>query len=364
MTHLNELDTPALVIDVDSMERNLQRTASYAREHGLRLRPHTKTHKIPALGRRQIELGAAGLSVAKTTEGEVMLASGTPDLLLAYPVLGEAKLARLIQLARQVEVTVALDDLTVAQAIGGAAARAGVEIGILVEADLGLHRMGVAPGPELLTLIQAIGRLPGLRWRGVAFYPGHIKSHAAESQPALDRLRAQVPELIDGLSRAGAEPEIVSGGSTPLLWDSHTIPGLNEIRPGTYIFNDRNTLLSGACNRADCAATIVCTVVSVQGDRMMIDGGSKTFSSDRSSADGDALFGEIEGDAGARFHKMNEEHGYVDLSRAERSYRPGDRVRVLMNHVCTAMNLHERVWAVRGDEVFDAWTVAGRGKLQ
>ncbi len=362
--HLNELDTPALVIDVDAMERNLHRAASYARQHGLRLRPHTKTHKIPALGKRQLELGAAGLSVAKTTEGEVMLASGTQDLLIAYPVLGEAKLTRLVQLARQVQVTVALDDLNVAQGIGAAAERGGVEIGALVEADLGLHRMGAAPGPNLLALIQAIQKLPGLRWRGVAFYPGHIKNNASEGRLALERLRTQVPEMIAALTRAGAEPEIVSGGSTPLLWDSHTIPGMNEIRPGTYIFNDRNTLLGGACGRADCAATMLCTVVSVQGDRMMIDGGSKTFSSDRSSADGDTLFGDIEGDAGARFHKMNEEHGYVDLSRAGRNYRPGDRVTVLMNHVCTAMNLHERVWAVRGDEVIEPWTVAGRGKLQ
>jgi len=364
VTHLNSLDTPALVIDVDAMERNLQRAARYAHEHGLRLRPHTKTHKIPALGRRQIELGAAGLSVAKTTEAEVMLASGTPDLLIAYPVLGEAKLARLVRLASQAPVTVALDDAGVAEAISAAATAAGVEIGILAEVDLGLHRMGVGPGPQLLALIEAVRALPGLRWRGVTFYPGHIKDHAVESQPALERLRGQVPEMVAALARAGAEPEIVSGGSTPLLWDSHTIPGVNEIRPGTYIFNDRNTLLGGACGRADCAATMLCTVVSVQGGRMMIDGGSKTFSSDRSSATEDALYGEIEGDTGARFHKMNEEHGYVDLSQAARTYRTGDRVRVLMNHVCTAVNLHERVWAVRGDEVLEAWTVAGRGKLQ
>lgn len=364
MTQLNQLDTPALVIDVDAMERNLERTARYAREYGLRLRPHTKTHKIPALGKRQIQLGAAGLSVAKTTEGEVMLESGTPDLLLAYPVLGEAKLARLVHLAQQVQVTVALDDLTVAQCISAAAARSGVEVGILTETDVGLHRVGVATGQELLSLIQAIQALPGLRWRGVAFYPGHIKDHSTGSQPALERLRTQVPELLARLAGDGLEAEIVSGGSTPLLWDSHTIPGVNEIRPGTYIFNDRNTLLGGTCTRADCAATMLCTVVSVQGDRMMIDGGSKTFSSDRSSSDGDVLFGDIEGDAGARFHKMNEEHGYVDLSHAEKSYRPGDRVRVLMNHVCTAVNLHERVWAVRGEQVLDEWIVAGRGKLQ
>jgi D-serine deaminase-like pyridoxal phosphate-dependent protein len=361
---ITSLDTPALVIDVDAMERNLNRAARYAQQHGLRLRPHTKTHKIPALGRRQIELGAAGLSVAKTTEGEVMLASGTPDLLIAYPVLGEAKLARLVRLARQTQVSVALDDPSVAQGISAAASRAGVEIGILVEADLGMHRMGVVPGPQLVSVIQAIRVLPNLRWRGVAFYPGHIKDHAAESQTALLRLRTQVPEMVDALTRAGIAPEIVSGGSTPLLWDSHTISGVNEIRPGTYIFNDRNTLLSGACARSDCAATILCTVVSVQGERMMIDGGSKTFSSDGSASAEDTLYGAIEGDAGARFHKMNEEHGYVDLSRAERTYRPGDRVRVLMNHVCAAINLHEQVWAVRGDEVIESWAVAGRGKLQ
>jgi D-serine deaminase-like pyridoxal phosphate-dependent protein len=364
VSRIQDLDTPALVIDVEPMERNLARAAEYARRHGLRLRPHSKTHKIPALGRRQIELGAAGLTVAKTTEGEVMLASGTSDLLIAYPVVGEAKLARLTGLARRVQVTVALDDARVAGLISAAAARAGVEIGILTEADLGLERVGVPPGPALLELVKNVLALPALRWRGVAFYPGHIKDHGAESLGALERLREAVATMLDGLKKEGLEPEIVSGGSTPLLWDSHTIAGMNEIRPGTYIFNDRNTLLSGACERADCAATVVCAVVSAQDGRMMIDGGSKTFSSDRASGDGDVLYGAIDGDAGARFHKMNEEHGYIDLTRAARNYRPGDRVRVLMNHVCTAMNLHEQVWAVRGEEVVTSWKVEARGKLQ
>ena len=364
MSRIQDLDTPALVIDVETMERNLARAAAYAQRHGLRLRPHTKTHKIPALGRRQIELGAAGLTVAKTTEGEVMLASGTPDLLIAYPVVGAAKLARLIELARRVQVTVALDDARVAALISAAAARADVEIGILAEADLGLLRVGVTPGPALVDLVKNVLALPALRWRGVAFYPGHIKDHAAESLGALERLRHAVPAMLDALKKEGLDPEIVSGGSTPLLWDSHTIAGVNEIRPGTYIFNDRNTVLSGACGRADCAATVVCTVVSAQDGRMMIDGGSKTFSSDRASDGGDVLYGAIDGDAGARFHKMNEEHGYIDLARAERNYRPGDRVRVLMNHVCTAMNLHEQVWAVRGEEVVASWKVEARGKLQ
>jgi D-serine deaminase-like pyridoxal phosphate-dependent protein len=362
--HISELDTPAIVIDIDIMERNLERAARYAREHSLRLRPHTKTHKIPALGRRQLELGAAGLAVAKTTEAEVMLAAGTPGILVAYPVIGAPKLRRLVDLARRTEVTIAVDDPQVARQAAEAATAAGVEIGVLAEFDAGLGRVGVKPGAELAGLCKALAEMPGLKWRGITFYPGHIKDHSAESRAAFESLKTLVARTVRELETAGLKPEIVSGGSTPLLWESHEIEGMNEIRPGTYIFNDRNTILSGACRFEDCAATIVCTVVSAHADRMMIDGGSKTFSSDRLSTGGEVTFGEILDAPGARFHKMNEEHGYVDLTACERTFRTGDRVRVLPNHICVAMNLHEQVYGVRGDEVVEVWKVEGRGKLQ
>lgn len=361
---ISDLDTPAIVIDLDIMERNLCAVANYADAHHLRLRPHTKTHKITALGRRQIELGAVGLSVAKSTEAEVMLASGTPDILVAYPVIGRQKLERLCRVAGEVQLTVALDSLAAARPLSDAAREAQVEIGVLTEVDVGLGRVGVQPGAELLALVQAIAGLPNLRWRGVAFYPGHIKDTSPHGLEDLETLRRTVAQMVEQLIAAGHTPEIVSGGSTPLLWQSHTIPYLNEIRPGTYIFNDRNTILSGACVPSQCAATILTTVVSTAPGRMIIDGGSKTFSSDRLSGSSEVTFGDVREAPQARFHKMNEEHGFIDLQDTATQFSVGDRVHILPNHICVAMNLHEYVHAVRDGEVIDTWKVEGRGKLQ
>jgi D-serine deaminase-like pyridoxal phosphate-dependent protein len=354
-----ELETPALLIDLDIMERNLQRVADYTREHGLRLRPHTKTHKIPALGRKQIESGAAGLTVAKVSEAEVMLHSGTPDLLVAYPIIGDAKLERLMQVAAHTRVTVSLDSLEAARQLSAAAQSAHREIGVLAELDAGLGRVGVAPGPELVELARAIDRLPGLHLEGIAFYPGQINT-VGEA--------AALSELIGSVARelrsAGLAISIVSGGSTPTLFESHKIDGLNEIRPGTYIFNDRNTMLSGACSLEDCAASIMATVVSTaRPGQMIIDGGSKTFSSDR-PVTAEVSFGHVVEAPEAVFTKMNEEHGYVDIRAAKRDFAIGDRVRVIPNHVCVAMNLHEFVYGVRGGCVEQVWRVEGRGKLQ
>jgi D-serine deaminase-like pyridoxal phosphate-dependent protein len=362
---VTELETPALVIDLDVMERNLCRAAEYARSHGLRLRPHTKTHKIPALGRRQLELGAAGLTVAKVGEAEVMIETGTTDLLVAYPVLGPSKLGRLMQIARLARVTVALDSEIAARQLSQAASVAGLAIGVLAEVDAGLGRMGVAPGEELIGLIRAITRLPGLVYEGIQFYPGQVKELNEQGLSAIDGVAALLKRILDDLRRAGLVPRIVSGGSTPSLFHSHRIAGMNEIRPGTYIFNDRNTVLAGACTLADCAASIVTTVVSTaKPGQMIVDGGSKTFSSDRPTAGSEVSFGYVMEAPGAVFFKMNEEHGFVDLRAADRTFTVGDRVHIIPNHICTAMNLHETVYGIRGGEVAERWRVEARGKLQ
>lgn len=362
--HLSEIDTPAVVVDTAVMERNLERAASYARRHGLRLRPHIKTHKIPALARRQLDLGACGITCAKTTEALAMLACEPPDVLIAYPVVGAQKVERLIGLARRTAVTVSLDSLDAARPISEAARAAGVEIGVLAEMDAGLRRVGVPPGEPVLDLVLALLPLGGLRWRGLAFYPGHIKTLDETGRAQLGSLREALWSTISLLEARGLKPEIVSGGSTPLLWESHTMPEMNEIRPGTYVFNDRNTVLSGACAPADCAATILVTVVSTAPDRVIIDGGSKTFSSDRLAATGEATFGEVLGHPHLRFHKMNEEHGFIDLNGKPQAFRPGDRLRIVPNHICVAMNLHERVFALQGEQVVGEWRVEARGKLQ
>lgn len=363
---ISELETPALLIDLDVMERNLKRVADYAKAHDLRLRPHTKTHKIPALGRMQLEYGAAGLTVAKVSEAEVMIQSGTPDLLVAYPVIGRKKLDRLMEVARKTRVTVSLDSLLAARQLSEAARAARIELSVLAEVDAGMGRVGVTPGDELLELGRQIVRLPHLTLEGIAFYPGHIKSADDEGEQELEKLSAVVHQMTVDWKRAGLPLNIVSGGSTPLLYQSHRVAGLNEIRPGTYIFNDKNTWLgSNACALQDCAASIMVTVVSTARPRQMIvDGGSKTFSSDRLAGTSEVSFGYVTEAPEAVFFKMNEEHGYVDLKRVDKEFSIGDRVRIIPNHICVAMNLHEQVYGIRGEEVVETWRVEGRGKLQ
>lgn len=353
---IHDLDTPALVVDLDVMDRNIARMGDYAKQHGLRLRPHTKTHKIPALGARQLAHGAVGLTVAKVSEAEVMLASGVEDLLIAYPIFGAEKMRRLVEVARKTRVTVSVDSLEAARPIAEAAEAAGVSIGVLAEVDAGLHRVGVQP--ELFVgLLRDLAGLCGIELRGMAFYPGHIKNQDATALAALSEL---VSGLVAEAKAAGFALPIVSGGSTPTEWHSHEVAGMNEIRPGTYIFNDRNTIISGACQPEDCAATIIATVVStaVPG-QFVIDGGSKTFSSDKAAAEGFGVFLDA---PDALFEKMNEEHGYV--KHAGHGRKVGERVRILPNHICVAVNLHERIYGVRGEDVVETWTVDGRGKLQ
>lgn len=362
--HLYDLDTPALVIDTDIMQRNLRRMADYAREHRLSLRPHTKTHKIPALGRKQIGLGAVGLTVAKPGEAEVMTAAEPREILVAYPTIGSRKLARLVEVAKKTRVLMSLDSLEVAQQLSDAAAAAGVEIGVLTEIDVGLGRVGVQPGPDLISLVAAIDNLPGIEWDGIAFYPGHIKSLDASGLAALHDVSKLLGQTISNLRNHGFEPRIVSGGSTPSWEHSHEIAGMNEIRPGTYIFNDKNSVAIGSCREEDCAASILVTVVStaVPG-QAIIDGGSKTFSSDRLATGGDG-FGAVVGLPDAVFTKMNEEHGFLDISRTGKKLKIGDKLQIIPNHVCVAVNLHERIHGARGENVEECWTVDARGKLQ
>jgi D-serine deaminase-like pyridoxal phosphate-dependent protein len=354
---IHDLDTPALVVDLDVMDRNVSRMGEYARTHGLRLRPHTKTHKSPLVGAKQLAHGAVGLTVAKVSEAEVMLGSGAKDLLIAYPVYGTEKMRRLVEVARKADVTVSVDSVEVARPIAEAAQAAGVRIGVLAEVDAGLHRVGAQP-EQFVDLLRGLAGLTGIELRGMAFYPGHIKN--GNDTGAIGTLSTLISGLVSDAKAAGFALPVVSGGSTPTMWHSHEVAGMNEMRPGTYVFNDRNTIISGACAPEDCAATIVATVVSTSvPGQFVIDGGSKTFSSDKAAADG---FGVILDTPEALFEKMNEEHGYVKHPGHTR--KVGDRVRVLPNHICVAVNLHERVYGVRGDEVVEMWTVDGHGKLQ
>ena len=349
--NVSQLDTPALIVDLDIFDRNLARVADYAAAHKLRLRPHTKTHKSPEVARRQLELGAAGLTVAKIGEAEVLVPQLPPvDLLIAFPIFGQQKIDRLKKIVAQTQVTVAIDSLAAAEQLRDTGAA------ILIELDVGLGRVGVTPA-EALQLAQSVSN-----FRGLTFYPGHIKN---EDPSAIRALSDLIAATLQDFRRAGVHPEIVSGGSTPALFHSHEIEGLNEIRPGTYVYNDLNTIESGACTLEDCAASVLVTVVSLPRPGVMIvDGGSKTFSSDRLNGATGPTFGRVTKAPECVFHKMNEEHGFIDISRAERTFYLGEKLHIIPNHVCVAMNLHEKVHGHRGGEVSREWPVAARGKLK
>ncbi|MGI8785895.1 MAG: alanine racemase [Acidobacteriota bacterium] len=362
---LDQLETPSVVIDLDIMEKNLNRMSEYCRAHGLALRPHTKTHKIPELAHMQIQKGACGVTVAKPGEAEVMFEGGVRDLLVAYPVFQPAKAARLAELAREANVCVSLDSDVAARGLSQAAAAAGVEIAVLVEVDVGLGRCGLPAGQPAVDLARLVAGLPGLRFKGLMFYPGHIRDLDGTHQSALAQLRGLLESLYQLFATQGLKLAVVSGGSTPTALLSHQLRGVTEIRPGTYIFNDTTTVYCGACAWEDCAVSVVTTVVStaVQG-RAIVDGGSKTFSSDLLRSGPARGFGHVREDPDIYFEKMNEEHGYLDITRASGRLKVGDRLRIIPNHVCTTVNMHNVVYGMKGGQVGCRWRVAARGLVQ
>ena len=362
---IEELDTPAAIVDLDVMENNIQSIADYCRQHSLKLRPHTKTHKIPEIAKLQVKAGSCGITVAKVGEAEVMAAAGLKDILVAYPVLGEAKTTRLAQLARECKITVSLDSLEVAEGLSVAAHKAGSQIDILLEFDTGMRRCGVETPASLVALGHAVAKLPNLHLAGVLFYPGHVWVRPEEQGPDLERLSERIESMKQAMRANGLDCQTVSGGSTPTAYNSHRIRGVTEIRPGNFVYNDRNELGLHVCGVDQCALRILTTVVSCSvSRRAVIDAGSKTFAADRWLSGEGKGFGLIVEHPDVYFELMSEEHGHLDLSGSSYTARVGDRLTMIPNHACVCVNLHERIFFHRKGVVEATWAVAGRGKLQ
>lgn len=358
---LDELETPVAVVDVDRMRANLRRAAEYCRAHGLSWRPHAKTHKIAALAAEQVRAGAVGVTVATPREAEVM-AGAVDDLLLAFPPVGRAKLERLMALPAHVRLTVGLDSREALRGLADAARAAGRRVGVLVEFDAGMHRVGVQSAEDAVALAREAAELGGIEYRGVMFYPGHVRSRVEEQDAAIADLAATVRRVVDALAEAGVPPAVVSGGSTPTFWRSHQIGGLTEVRPGTNIFNDRTTAEIGACGWDEVAYSVLATVVSTSvPGQAVVDAGSKALSREELRAEGGG-FGALLDRPEIVVKAVSEEHGLLDLSATKWRPRVGDRVRIVPNHVCVSVNLQDRVFGARGDEVVAEWEVAGRGR--
>ena len=364
MIDIDDLETPALLVSLDQMEQNLDRVADYARSHGIALRPHIKTHKSPLLAREQLERGAVGLTCATPQEAEVM-AEVCDDLLVMYHPVGTRRAARLAEVARRGTLTVALDSERAARDFSAALAQAGARARVLVEMDAGMHRVGVDGAASAVALASRVAALPTLEVAGLAFYPGHVRGPVGEHAEQLAALRQFVTTARDAFDRARLPLDTVSAGSTPTWFETHEIAGVTEMRPGTYIFNDRTTAEIGACSYAECALTVLATVVStaVPG-QAVIDAGAKALGREPMRggvADG---FGCLEHDRDVVVKSMSEEHGIVDLTRS--AWRPavGDRVRVIPNHVCIVVHLADVVYGVRDGAVVSSWPVAARGRGQ
>jgi D-serine deaminase-like pyridoxal phosphate-dependent protein len=336
--------------------------AEYTTAHGIALRPHVKTHKSTRIAATQRELGAVGATCATPRECEVM-SGAVGDLLLAYPPVGGARLARLMALPGDVRLTVAVDSPESVEALAAAARAAGREVGVYVELDVGMRRVGVPGVQEAIAIARLVRQRDPLRWDGITFYPGHVREPIGEQGPALLRLSRDVDAAIAELRAAGLDPRVVSGGSTPAAWRMHEVPAVTEVRPGTYVYNDRTTAAIGACAWDDCALTVLATVVStaVPG-QAVVDAGTKALGREPvRGVDGEG-WGALRDRPEVVVARMSEEHGILDLSRTDWRPRVGDQVRIVPNHVCIVVHLNDEIAGVEGDQVVDRWTVDARGR--
>lgn len=339
--------TPFLLVDTAVLGANVRSMARHARDRGLLLRPHAKTHKSAEIARLQIEAGATGLTVATVAEAEVFVAYGARDVFVAYPLwVDAAKGVRLRTLSERAALTLGVDSAEGARALATQVPGSRV----LVEVDSGMHRSGVRP--EDAGLVAESAARAGLDVRGVFTFPGHSYSPGVQSDVAAQEAAA-LSTAGGSLARRGLRAEVVSGGSTPSA--AHTDSGvLTELRPGVYVFGDAQQWELGTCGPADVALSCVATVVSHASGNVVLDAGSKAVGADRSAwATGS---GRLLDHPGARLTQLSEHHAVVAWDASPRP-EVGSRLRVVPNHVCTAVNLHDELVTSEGE----VWRVAARG---
>jgi D-serine deaminase-like pyridoxal phosphate-dependent protein len=357
------LETPAAVVDLDRLERNIARMAAYASGHRLALRPHIKTHKSITVAAAQLAAGAAGLTCATPAEAGVMSAVSN-DILLAYPLIGP-KLARLTSLPLHVRLTVALDSAHAVNALASAARRADRPVRVYIELDVGMRRVGVAAWDEVIALARLVRDSRPLEYAGIAFYPGHIRDQVGSQDSKIAALRTALADALATLDSAGLSPGVVSGGSTPTMWRTHEVTGVTELRPGTYVYNDRGTSDIGACAWDDCALTVLATVVSTSvPGQAVIDAGAKALGREPMRGTAGEGFGALLDRPDIVVARMSEEHGILDLSKTDWRPSVGDQVRVVPNHVCIVVHLNDVMYGVRDRIVHRSWSVDARGRDQ
>ena len=281
--HYQELDTPAILIDLERMATNIRRMAEFADSQSVEFRPHTKTHKCPEIAKMQLEAGAVGITCAKIAEAEVMAAAGLDDILIANEIIGEQKFNRLIELAKKVKLCIAVDSVFGVHSLNSALEQAGQILDVVVEINCGQNRAGVLPGDPALQLAREVVQLKQLSLRGLMTHGGH--AYNQDTQTAIEKIgRAEGTVMVETaklLKQNGIPVETVSVGSTPTARYCGSVEGVTELRPGTYIFYDLTEIDLCACTLEDCALSVLATVISTPAsNRVVVDAGKKALTSD------------------------------------------------------------------------------------
>jgi len=350
MSEMNEIDTPAVLIDIDRVKENVSRFQSHCDQHKINVRPHIKTHKLPKFATLQLELGAVGITCQKIGEAEVMAEAGIGDILISYNILGEAKLRRLVELAKKCRLSVVADNQTVVEGLSKAFSSKSQPLDVLVECDTGAGRCGTQSVDETVELALSINNSPGLTFAGLMTYPPMGRQAEVEHW-----LRA----AIEGLAAAGLSCTTVSCGGTPNMWNAQGVPSATEHRAGTYIYNDNSLIAQGTCTAENCALTVLATIVSRPTEtRAVIDAGSKVLTSDQLGLEG---FGLIPIAPEAKITGLSEEHGIIDLSACDWRPKVGDRVEIIPNHACVVSNMVDQVNLVSNGLLVSRERVAARG---
>ncbi|GLS20310.1 alanine racemase [Labrys miyagiensis] len=348
----SSVETPAVLVDLDIAERNIIRFQAYCDEHGLKLRPHIKTHKLPRLARFQIEKGAVGITCQKLSEADAMTdGTGIDDVLITYNLVGEAKQERLKALAGKIKLRVVADSAAVVEGLSAAMNGSGHKLTVLIECDTGARRCGVATPEAAAELAGRIASSPNLHFGGLMTYP------PVGGTEAVQEFMTKAKSLIEAF---GTPVETITSGGSPDMWRAHEAPVVTEYRPGTYVYNDRSLVERGICGFDDCALHVLATVVSVpDAHRAIIDAGSKVLTSDLLGLTG---YGHVVGRPDIAVDNLSEEHGRL-VSREPVGFKVGDRVRIVPNHACVVANMLDAVVLTRGEDVLGPEPVVARGKV-
>lgn len=354
---LDALDTPALLVDLDAMEANIDRLATFFRQHGVGWRPHCKSHKCPAIARRQLAAGAIGITCAKVSEAEMLVAAGIGPLLIANEVVTPRKLGRLAALQRCTEVMAAIDNAHVLPAMATAATEAGAVLPVLIEVDLGMNRVGVAPGAAVLDLARQVATTPGVRLRGVMGYEGHVIS-AKPRETKVQACREALDRLLDAAARLranGLAADVVSAGGTGCYDITGAQPGITEVQAGGGIFMDGMYRDQCGVDTLSCGLTVLATVTSRTDRHVVLDAGFKTLSAYHhppTPRHRDDL----------KLRYLSAEHGVFDLLHG-----PGpaiaEQVELLVGYSDSTNFLHDWLLGVRQGRVEEVFPVQGRGLL-